>query len=66
MKEGGIEWAAGVCIDGPLEGKKLYCTNRVGCVVTHKAGTIGPTLRYRVVELAHNDHPARLAQAVDE
>ena len=61
-----IDWATGVCVDGPLEGKELYCENRVGCSVTFAAGVEAEGIVYRVSELAVEGRQARLVHVTDE
>lgn len=56
-----IEFAAAVCLDGPLAGTSSYVVNRIGSRIrcSTREGP-GPSATYEVVKLSGNGVPAEL------
>ncbi|MDA8047565.1 MAG: hypothetical protein M0Z30_20425 [Actinomycetota bacterium] len=55
MSQPKIDWTSGVLVDGPFEGKTVYCENRIGATVH-----FNDDITYTVVTLAAGGQPADL------
>ena len=54
-----IDWRYGVCVDGPLEGKRSWTSNQIGCTV-RSGPTAGPWFTYELVVVGEGEEPAQL------